>query len=250
MTKNDSPVNSASGFAPLRNVQSCTRVMEHLITRAPNLPGMGVFYGASGLGKSFAAAACTNKFNAVYVECRSYFTTKSLLLSICKEMRLRAGATVYDMVSQISEQLSLSGRPLILDEMDHIVDKRLVEIVRDLYEASSAPILMIGEELFPAKLKRWERFHNRVLDWQPAAPSDLADAKKLARVYSSDVEIADDLLERIVQASRGVARRICVNIELVRQEAKSSGTPKGGFDAARWGTRDFYTGEAPARRLT
>lgn len=249
MTKNDTPVNSASGFAPLRNVQSCAKVMEHLITRAPNLPGMGAFYGASGLGKSFAAAACTNKFNAVYVECRSYFTKKSLLLSICREMRLRPGNTVYDMVSQISEQLSLSGRPLILDEMDHIVDKSLVEIVRDLYEASSAPILMIGEEMFPAKLKRWERFHNRVLDWQPAAASDLSDAKKLAKVYSPDVEINDDLLEMIVKASRGVARRICVNIELVRQEAKSSGSPRGGMSAGHWGEREFYTGEAPVRRI-
>lgn len=250
MTKNDSPVNSASGFAPLHNVQACSQLMEHLVTRAPNLPGMGAFYGPSGLGKSFAAAACTNKFNAVYVECRSYFTKKSLLLSICREMRLRAGPTIYDIVSQISEQLSLSGRPLILDEMDHIVDKSLVEIVRDLYEASSAPILMIGEEMFPAKLKRWERFHNRVLDWQPAATSDLADAKKLAHVYSPDVEIADDLLARVVQASRGVARRICVNIELVRQAARSTGKPKGGFNSEWWGSRPFYTGDPPPRSLS
>lgn len=249
MTKNDSTVNPASGFAPLRNVQSCAHLMEHLVNRAPNLPGMGAFYGPSGLGKSFAAAACTNRFNAVYVECRSYFTKKSLLLSICKEMRLRPGATVYDMVSQISEQLSLSGRPLILDEMDHIVDKSLVEIVRDLYEASSAPILMIGEEMFPVKLRRWERFHNRVLDWQPAAPSDLSDAKKLARVYAPEVEMADDLLEKIVQASRGVARRICVNIEQVRREVASSGKPKAGCTAAWWGARPFYTGDPPARSL-
>lgn len=249
MTKSDTAVNPAIGFAPLRNVQTCAQLMENLITRAPNLPGMGAFYGPSGLGKSCAAAACTNKFNAVYVECRSYFTKKSLLISICREMRLRPGPTIYDMVSQVSEQLSLSQRPLILDEMDHIVDKSLVEIVRDLYEASSAAILMIGEEVFPQKLQRWERFHNRVLDWQPAAPSDINDARKLARVYSVDVEISDDLLERIVAASRGVARRICVNIDLVRRHATNTGKPKGGCTSQWWGDRAFYTGEAPARRI-
>ena len=154
MKDSEAPVNP-QGIALLRNVANCSRLLEHLKTRSPNLPGMGVFYGQSGLGKSIAAAYCANKFDGVYIECRSYFTKKSLLLSICKEMRLRPGRTVFEMVSQIGEQLALSGKPLIIDEMDHIVDRNLVELVRDLYEASYAPILMIGEEMFPNKLKRW-----------------------------------------------------------------------------------------------
>ncbi len=244
MAKTDPTINS-SGFAPLRNVISCSRVMEHLLTRAPNLPGMGVFYGSSGLGKSFAAAACVNAFNAVYVECRSYFSKTTLLQAICKEMRLRPGGTIGEMVDEVSLQLSLSGRPLILDEMDHIVGKALIEIVRDIYEASAVPILMIGEEMFPAKLKRWERIHNRVLDWQAAIPCDMPDSRKLAKVYSPDVEISDDLLEHIVKASRGVARRICVNVELVRQHGRSAGAAK--MNLAHWGTRELYTGDAPPR---
>jgi hypothetical protein len=162
-------------------------------------------------------------------------------------MRLRPGGTIGEMVDEVSLQLSLSGRPLILDEMDHIVGKALIEIVRDIYEASSVPILMIGEEMFPSKLKRWERIHNRVLDWQAAIACDMADSRKLAKVYSPDVDISDDLLEHVVKASRGVARRICVNVELVRQHGKSGGVPKGGMTLAHWGSRELYTGDAPPR---
>ncbi len=248
MKETASTVNPAAGIALLRNVAACAKVLEHLMHRAPNQPGMGALYGQSGLGKSIAAAYCANKFNGVYVECRSYFTKKGLLLSICKEMRLRPGPTIYDMVAQIGEQLSLSGRPLLIDEMDHIVDRNLVELVRDLYEVSYAPILMIGEELFPAKLKRWERFHNRVLDWCPAEVADAADAGKLAKLYSPEIEIKDDLLAEIIKQSRGVHRRICVNVDQVRQQAKSVGVKS--IDLKTWGNRPFYTGEAPVRRLT
>src|SRR5574341_1401106 len=183
MTKEQTTVTvHGSTFAPLRNVVLVGQVMEQLINRTPNLPGMGVLYGDSGLGKSMAAAFVANRHRACYVECRSYFTKKSLLLSILEELGGRPAKTIYEMVNQIGDELSHSRRPLIVDEMDHIVDRNLVELLRDIYEVSYAPILMIGEERFPAKLKKWERFHNRVLCWQPAERADLEDAQKLARL--------------------------------------------------------------------
>lgn len=243
----NSNTSTGSTFAPLRNVLIATRLMDHLLNRAPGLPGLGVFSGPSGLGKSVAAASVATRTRAYYVECRSYFTKKSLLLSILDEMGIKSGRTIYEMVKQICEQLINSKRPLIIDEFDYLVDRNLIELVRDLYEGSNAAILMIGEEQFPRKLKRWERFHNRVLEFQLAEPSDLDDAKKLAKLYSPDVAITEDLLEKIVEATRGVTRRVVVNIELVRAEAKKAGS--GKIDPKGWGGRSFYTGEAPQRRV-
>ncbi len=235
------------GTAPLRNVLAAAKVMERLMNRDPNMPGLGVLCGPSGLGKTQAACYCANEYRAIYVECRSYFTKKSLLLAILEEMGIVPGKTIYDMVKQIGEQLDLSGRPLIIDEMDHIVDRNLVELVRDIYEVSNAAILMIGEERFPAKLKRWERFHNRVLVWQRAEPADLADTRKLAKIYSPDVEIADDLLKTILTKTQGCARRITVNLNDVREFARDAGMKR--IDLPTWGDRPLYLGEAPARRL-
>lgn len=249
MTKNSPPVNTT--FASLKNVALALRVMDHLVNRASSMPGMGVMYGPSGFGKSTAMAVVANKHRAVYIECRSYLTKKSLLLMILEEIGIRPGKTIYEMVKQIGEELVLSRRPLIIDEMDHIVDRNLVELVRDIYEVSNAPVLMVGEERFPAKLKRWERFHNRILDWCPAEPCDLEDGRKLVKLYSPDQPIADDLLERVIEVTRGVTRRVVVNIENIRQHFKSTGGGSGPAKAATlkdWGSRPFYTGEAPVRR--
>lgn len=241
----NSNASTGSSFAPLRNVLIATRLMDHLLNRSPGLPGLGVFSGPSGLGKTLAAASVATRTKAYYVECRSYFTKKSLLLSILEEMKIKPGRTIYEMVNQICEQLVTSRRPLILDEADYL--ERLIELVRDIYEGSNAAILLIGEEQFPRKLKRYERFHNRVLDFQLAEPADLDDAKKLAKLYAPDVAIGEELLEKVVEVTRGVTRRVVVNIEMVRSEAKKAGN--GRIDLKGWGQRSFYVGEAPQRRV-
>ena len=234
------------GIAPLRNVALANDALERAIDRPAHLPGMVAFYGWSGLGKTIACSYLANKYRAFYVECKSTWTKKAFLLAILKEMGIVPEATIYQMVDQVAEQLVLSARPLIIDEMDHIVDKKIVELVRDIYEASNAPILMVGEEQFPAKLRRWERFHNRILVWQQAQPADMADARQLARLYVPEVEIADDLMDEVMRQSRYAARRIVVNLEQIRVFATKQGLT--AISRSDWGTRELYTGDAPARR--
>jgi type II secretory pathway predicted ATPase ExeA len=151
----------------------------------------------------------------------------------------------YKMIDQINEQLLNSELPLIIDEMDHIVNKKAVEVIRDIHDGSGAAILMIGEEQLDIKLQKWERFHNRILDWQPAQPSDINDAKHLAKLYCKDVTIDDDLLQAITEQSKGVTRRICVNLNLAQEHALNLG--QDSINLAQWGNKPFYTGEAPRR---
>lgn len=99
----------------------------------------------------------------------------------------------------------------------------------------------------PAKLNRWERFHGRILDWVPAQPTDLEDARHLKRLYHPGIEVADDLLERIVAVSKGSARRVVVNLAQVEEFAKETGLKSLGM--ADWGSRTFFTGDAPTRRV-
>lgn len=236
-------------IAPLKNVLLLRRAMDHLVNRNANLPGIGAFYGQPGLGKSNACAAAAAALRAIYIEVRSHFTKKSLLLALLREMGIKPGRTTSDMVDQICQELMLSKRPLILDEGDHLVKRNLIELVRDIYEGSGAAILLVGEERFPAALKRAsERFYDRVLEWQPAELADVQDARKLATLYSPDIDVKDDLLAEIVSVSGGVARRIAVNIENVRQEAKKLG--KRAIDLQVWGSKPLFTGEAPVRALS
>ena len=150
-----------------------------------------------------------------------------------------------DMLDQVCMQLMVSGRPLIIDEMDHLVDKNAVEIVRDIYDGSQTPVLLIGEENFPTKLMKWERVHSRVLDWSPVQRLDIDDTRLLNEYYCRKVRITDDMLEHIHAKSDGSARRICVNLELVEELALRMGTDT--MDLATWGNQALYTGNAPVR---
>ena len=239
---------SLRGIAPLANITLADRAITRAMERAEHLPGMVEFHGPSGWGKSIAANYVANRYRAYYVQAKSVWTKKAFLLAILKEMGIKPAGTLSEMLDQIAEQLATSGRPLIVDEMDHIVDKNAVELVRDIYESSFAPILLIGEEGLPHKLKKFERFHGRILDWVAAAPVSIEDARALSELYCSRVKVADDLLEKLVEIAHGSVRRVCVNLEMIQEKTLADGQDE--IDLSAWGSRELYRGEAPkARRV-
>ena len=232
--------------APLNTVVLALSSLNRITERQEHLPGMAVLYGPSGFGKSTAAAYISNKKNAYYIECKSVWSKKAFMENLLKVMGIVPGRTVSEMLDQICEQLVKSGRPLIIDEMDHIVEKVAVEVVRDIYEGSRTPILLIGEECLPKKLAKWERFHGRIMEWVAAPAADLQDARTLADFYCAGVTINDDLLGLIHSKTGGSVRRIVTNLDLARKEAVSQGLTSIGLK--EWGKRDLYTGEAPEPR--
>lgn len=243
MEKSPRIVNAAA----LANVGQCLTALDRAARRPAHLPGLVCFYGPSGWGKSTAASHVSTRSGAYYVEAKSYWSKKAFLEEVLCEMGITPERTINKMGKQAAEQLALSRKPLIIDEMDHLVTKGNVEIVRDLYESSNAAILLIGEEQLPNKLARWERFHGRILDFIPAQPADFDDAVALREMYCERVRIADDLLAHLVDLARGSVRRICVNLERIQEEAQVAGLDE--IDLAGWGSRELFTGEAPRRRV-
>lgn len=235
------------GNAPLVNVGLCVATLEKAINRPSHLPGIVSFSGPSGYGKSTAAAITANRFEAVYVEAKSSWSRKATYLAILKEMGIVPAKTIYGMAEQVAEQLALSRKPLIVDEFDYLLKNGTVEIIRDIYEASRAAIMIIGEENLPTRLRQWERFHGRVMNFAQAQPPSLADARALCDLYVDGVDIADDLLAKVHKEAKGSVRRICVNLEYIREEAADNGLARA--DMAFWGDKALFTGDAPARRV-
>lgn len=238
--------NNFNGVAPLANVAALAALIKRLQTRAYTLPGMGVFYGPAGFGKSFAATYSTIKYNAVTVQVKSAWTRKKLCEAICSEMGLQPARSIGDMVEQISEQLAMTDRPLIIDEVDHLMTRQKIELVRDIYEGSQAPIVLIGEELLPQKLKEWERVHGRILSWVGAEPASLSDVGHLAAIYAPSVNATEELKRLVLRNSKGSIRRVSVNLALVQERALVKGVDT--FEASDLVNLSFYTGEAPAPR--
>jgi DNA transposition AAA+ family ATPase len=234
-------------IAPLKNVALFTELVERVMERPAHLPGMATFHGFSGYGKTFSATYAANLYKARYVEVGSSWTKKRFCEALLAEIGITPkGRTIADMVDAIIEALALDDKPLIIDEFDYVAEKGMVELVREIHDKTGAAIILIGEELLPAKLERWERFHNRILDWQAAAPADYDDVVHLARLYCNDIGIEDKLLRKIGEASQGRVRRICVNIERVREQAIATGQLSidlKDFDG------ELFTGRPPRGRL-
>ncbi|MBJ7537182.1 AAA family ATPase [Marinomonas transparens] len=235
------------GIAQTANLALCDMAIERAQSRTESLPGMICLYGPSGTGKSITASFVAHRRQAYYVQAKSVWTKKFFLQTILQEMGINTVKSLPEMLEMAAKELALSNRPLIIDEMDHLVDKGAVELVRDLYESSQAVILLIGEERLPDKLKKYERFHGRVLDWVPARLVDLDDARKLSSFYAASIEVADDLLETLVAQAAGSIRRLVVNLERIQEVALSCGWTIA--DQTNWASRPLYTGQAPKRRL-
>ncbi|MFT0211800.1 ATP-binding protein [Pseudomonas sp. F1_0610] len=236
-----------SQVASIANIGLCDVALQRALSRTESLPGMVCFYGPSGYGKTSSACYVANARRAYYVQARSVWTKKDTLRAIIDAIGVSAptGATASMLVDAIASELAATGKPLIIDEMDHIVARGSVELIRDIYEASQSPILLIGEEMLPTKLKRFERFHGRVLSWVPAQPVSFEDAKRLVPIYSQ-VPVADDLLDLIVKRANGSVRRVATNLANISDTALNEGLD--AVDLASWGKREIYTGEAPKRR--
>ncbi|CAA0097776.1 Uncharacterised protein [BD1-7 clade bacterium] len=235
-------INSIAGIT---NVALCNQAIEHAQERAPSLPGIVVFHGHSGLGKSFAASFAANRHRAYYIQCKSTWTRKAFLEAILKDMGIPPAKNLASMTDQICEELMLSNRPLIIDEADYLADKNRIMMVMDLYEGSQAAIMLIGEERLPAKLSTFEKIHNRILQWVPAVPCELDDVAQLAGIYAPNINIDLALMENLHRATKGVTRRICVNLDNIAAFAKDEGI--NAINLHNY-TEPFFTGQAPRGR--
>lgn len=248
MTATAAQVNTV---APLTNVAILQELVQRLRARKPHLPGIGCFYGFSGYGKSIATAYAANKLDdgAVYVEARSTWTKKKFMEALLQELAPGVNyrsKPVYDLTEIAAEKLMIGRMVLFVDEADHVVDRGYIEIIRDLYEIANTPIILIGEENLPVKLERYERLHNRMARPSPAQPCNLADARHLTRLYCDQVEIADDLLDRLLADVSGCTRRVAANLDDIQEEALKQGWSVA--DLKLWGDRKFNTGSVVARR--
>ena len=245
---NDQTTYINATVAELSNVKLAVHLLTRAVDRPDHLPGIVALTGFSGLGKTYAASYAANLFNAGYIQCQFTMTKKSFLTAVARELSITATdrTTVGQLMAMVCGELVATNTPLIIDEADYLIDKGCVEMVRDIFEGSAAPILLIGEENFPRYLEKYERFHNRILDWGVATECTLDDAKQLAGLYHPNMVISDDLLAHVVKSVRGGIRRVVVNLEHIWQDCLVRGTDT--VTLSDWGNKPLWTGDAPKRR--
>lgn len=241
--------SDVSGPVAIKIVAAFMTMTMRVVDRDPHLPGLAVCSGYSGLGKTYASIFAQNKTDAVRVEVGDSWTRRTLLHAILKEcgQPVRTRTPIADLaMAAIAALGDNPRRPLIVDEADRLVDRGMIELVRELHESAQCPVILIGEERLPHKLLAFERVHNRVLDWMQAQPCDLDDTRTLAKAFCPHVSIDEALLDHIRAQSDGRARRIVVNLSRVKEFARNRNKDQLTLDL--WGATPLFTGQPPQPR--
>ena len=243
MTQMESPINN---IAPLANVVRLQTLAVRLQNRAHGLPGIGCYFSPAGFGKSTSGIFLTNSMGACHIQALPFGGIKNLLTMIVNELGVRPAKQVSDLFLQAVAQLQKTNRILIIDEADQILTDRTIEMLRLLHDATEVPLILMGEENLPQKLKRWERVHSRILSWVAAEPVTIEDIGFLAPIYAAGVTLDADMRAAILTASSGSIRNASTNIAFVSEFAASKGIKR--LSLAEWGSKPFHTGEAPTAR--
>ncbi|GIT85437.1 transposase [Roseobacter sp. OBYS 0001] len=231
---------------PLRNVAALNQLIERVKRRQFGLPGMAVFYGPPGLGKSFACIFAKVQHDAIHISVQKLWTKKTLLTEILRELSIAPEKTLSDMQKQVNYGLATSDRPLIIDEADYAVDRGMIEIIRDMFDGSGVPVILIGMEKFPQKIQRHELVDGRVLSWVGAEPANLRDVRLLAENYADGLDIDDTMLTHIMNSRNGNARNISKDIAYVVEVCRTEGVT--AITHKTWGNRPLFHTTAPAPR--
>lgn len=235
-----------NSIAPLANVVRLRQLVDRCTHRTQGLPGMGCFYGPAGQGKTTAGIYAVNSVDAVHIEVLPFGGAKKLLEDMAKALGLRPERTLARLFDQVSGDLVVSQRPVLIDEADKALSDTMIETIRRIHDVAMVPVILMGEEVLPQRLTKWERVHGRILQWVQTEEATIEDVRHLAPIYAKGVRIAPDLLDRVRQASRGSIRYASTNLALIAEYARSRGLAE--IALADWGDRALHSGQAPAPR--
>lgn len=234
---------------PLTNVAGMSALILKLQNRVWTAPGIGVFNGPPGYGKSMAAVFCSEQHDALYVAVQSEWTKKYFLQQLLLELGQPSdGSTpIPAMVQKACDALASEQRPLIIDEAQYIISRKLTGIIHSLYEGSQVPILLVGEETLPQDLKAHERLNSRVFAWGQALPADFKDVLQLVdMVLPVGLTIQDDMVEFILKRHTGNPRWIVKELSHLCDEARKHAISDISLES--WGGLSFIQDTAPVPR--
>lgn len=208
---------------PIKNVARLNDAADSLLNRGASMPGMGLVYGPTGAGKTTAVTWQINQCHGVYVRAIALATPSSLLDAVCRELDFEIGGSCATKVEAIVGRLATSGRPLFVDEADHVADhKKLTETLRDLHDLATVPVILIGMGDIRLKLTQRVQLTGRIAEWVEFGPCDLDDARKMADQLC-EIRIDDGLLERLHAKSNGYARHLVVGMARLETHARHRG---------------------------
>lgn len=188
------------GVALISNVAA----MLHLVEETMTFGTMGVFSAWYGNGKTRSSGFAGRRNSAVVVEMGESWTRKNLLQAIAHELGikgLRKTANAADYVRAITDTMMDDERPLIIDEAGLLFKHRMIYLAKEIFDKSQMPVILVGPQNLPQKLRDAEDVADRVGCFVHGEPPCLEDVGHFAEIYAHGVAISPELQRDIFTSS-------------------------------------------------
>lgn len=209
-------------MAMTANLRNFMDAVDNLMNRPQGTEGMGLLWGEPGEGKSTAVAYIANTLGAVYVRALGCWTVTSMLGELCRELGGERKLRRSDMVEFIVQKLAEHPRPIFVDEADYLFSQfSMIDSLRDIYDMSGSPVILIGMEDIARKLQQHSRIARRITQWIEFTGLTIEDTRLVAR-DCCEVAVSDDLLTYLHKEAAGNIGRIIIGLTRIERKAKAN----------------------------
>lgn len=218
-----------------RNVQESDRCVRELQARPKlEMVGLGLVYGAPGLGKTTWANRNVFGGGHIYLRLESTTTTKTFAAELFRVLNVRFG--YGDLIvsgsahSLFQRSLALLNRhsdqnPVIfIDEIDYAFkNEKLLGAIRDLVDESLVIIILIGMENAMERLLQINRYYfDRCSQFYQFTPASLKDITQICATVM-DVTPSPEVVHYIHDLSGGNLRQAIKIIDSIETIAATKG---------------------------
>ena len=181
-------------FVKTKNVKNFVSLMEEVKQLPNNIPKIILVYGEYGLGKSETIKWWTFKNDCVYVRANQGMTSKWLLSEIAEELEEEAYWHLHDNFEIIENILREHSKVIIVDEIDYLIDKNIIETLRDLHDKTACPVVLVGMGAADKKLARYPHLMDRIYKKLKFEKFNSDDIKEILTELT-DLKFKDDAIE-------------------------------------------------------
>lgn len=191
--------------------------------------GLGLIYGKSGYGKTFALREYAMKKRVRYIECTDAMSNGDLIEAIEGKLFLSSTfGSVYKRLNRIRDYLAENpGYLLIIDEADKLVTKttqKKLESLRYLFDGGNVGIVLAGEPVLETRIRKYlDRVANRVDCRGELKGLRSAEAMEYLSLFNISEEARKDLIERAVNRQNGCFRLLDRTLRNALDIARESG---------------------------
>lgn len=187
-------------------------------------PGMVAVWGEAGVGKTLAAHSMYAQHGGVFLRVVGGLTAHALLQALCWELRGSRPHGAQRCMAEILRALEEAPATIYVDEADRL-RVELIDMLRDIYDLTGAPVVLIGEQHLPGKLAQLSRIDDRIPEEYRVAMTGITTGDvALYAMEAADLALSPAACALLHKQARGNFRRVHNLLLTVEAAARAAGT--------------------------